>query len=70
MHKDTYRRMDDTALHGFSAALDRVHGSKGFAPGVANCAQDVYRRKFTADFTVEMNRSVQVWLDRWQTPGA
>jgi len=70
VHKDTYRRMDDTALHGFSAALDRVHGSKGFAPGVANCAQDVYRRKFTADFTVEMNRSVQVWLDRWQTPGA
>jgi len=70
VHKDTYRRMDERSLRDFSEALDTAHGSKGFAPGVANCAQDVYRRKFTADFTVEMNRSVQVWMDRWQTPGA
>jgi hypothetical protein len=25
-------------------------------------------RKYTADFAHEMNRSLVVWLERWQTP--
>ena len=33
--------------------------------GVRGCVQDVYARKFTADFSVEMNRSVAWWLERW-----
>ena len=34
-------------------------------PGVTGCVQDVYARKFTADFAAEMNRSVAWWLERW-----
>ena len=67
VHTDTYRRMDDAALRAFSDALDGTYASRGLRPGIENGAQDVYARKYAADFTVEMNRSVQVWLERWQT---
>ena len=40
----------------------------GFKPGIANVAQDVYSRKFTSEFMADMNRSVEWWIDRWQTP--
>jgi nitroreductase len=69
VHRNTYRRMDEQALRRFSDALARQHGSHGFRPGIENQGQDVYARKFAADFTVEMNRSVRVWLERWQTAG-
>jgi len=70
VHTNTYRRMDEQALRRFSDALARDHAPQGFRPGIENSAQDVYARKFTAGFTIEMNRSVQVWLDRWRSAGA
>ena len=44
-----------------------MFASRGLKPGIENVAKDVYARKYAADFTVEMNRSVRVWLERWQT---
>ena len=68
VHVDTYRRMGETELRAFSDALEGMFASRGLKPGIENVAQDVYARKYAADFTVEMNRSVRVWLERWQTP--
>jgi FMN reductase (NADPH)/FMN reductase [NAD(P)H] len=68
VHTNAYHRMCPDELARFSEALDRQHGTRGFPPGIENSAQDVYARKFTADFTVEMNRSVRVWIERWRMP--
>jgi nitroreductase len=68
VHTDHYERLTDEELREVSDELDRLHAPRGFRPGVANLAQDVYARKFTAAFSVEANRSVTWWLERWQTP--
>jgi FMN reductase (NADPH)/FMN reductase [NAD(P)H] len=67
VHRNTYERMDGPALRAFSETLDAMFASRGLKPGTENVAQDVYARKYAADFTLEMNRSVRVWLERWQT---
>jgi len=53
VHKNAYRRLGDEELRAVAADLH---------------PRDVYRRKFAADFTLEMNRSVERWIERWQTP--
>ena len=58
------------AAHGGRAAgglgeLDALHGVRESRDGVTGCVQDVYARKFTADYAAEMNRSVAWWLERW-----
>jgi len=53
VHKNVYRRLGDKELRAVAADLH---------------PRDVYRRKFAADFTLEMNRSVERWIERWQTP--
>ncbi len=63
VHKDVYRRQTPDELAETSADLDVLHGVR---EGVRGCVQDVYARKFTADFSIEMNRSVGWWLERWQ----
>ena len=72
VHKDTYRRLSAPELLEVSRELDELHGARGTRDGVTGCVQDVYARKFTADFSVEMNRSVAWWLERWAfgEPGA
>mgnify|MGYP006959243172 len=32
----------------------------------ASRVHDIYTRKHTSDFMVEMCRSMQLWLDNWQ----
>jgi hypothetical protein len=34
--------------------------------GAVNVGQLIYRRKFTAGFTMEMNRSVKAILKQWE----
>ena len=68
VHKNTYRRLSEAELHEVSDDLDRLYGARGSRPGIAGFVQDVYARKFTADFAAEMNRSVAWWLERWETP--
>ncbi|MGO8683786.1 MAG: nitroreductase family protein [Thermoleophilia bacterium] len=70
VHKNRYRRLNAEELREASAELAQLHAPHGFAPGIANIGQDVYARKYAAAFTREMNRSVAVWLERWQTPKA
>ena len=53
VHKNVYRRLGDEELRAVAADLH---------------PRDVYSRKFAADFTLEMNRSVERWIERWQTP--
>ena len=65
VHKNVYRRLTLAELAGVSSELDALHGVRESREGVRGCVQDVYARKFTADFSVEMNRSVAWWLERW-----
>ena len=65
VHRDTYRRLSDAELHEVSVDLDREYGGSGLKPGIAGYVQDLYARKFTADFSFEANRSVAWWLERW-----
>jgi nitroreductase len=68
VHTDRYRRLSDDELRDVSAELAQLHAPRGFADGVANIGQDVYRRKFCAGFTHELDRSVRWWLARWEVP--
>jgi len=45
--------------------LDATFSERDFGAGNENAVQRVYRRKFTADFAAEANRSVAWWLERW-----
>ncbi len=65
VHKNVYRRLSGPELLEASRELDELHGVRETRDGVTGCVQDVYARKFTADFSVEMNRSVAWWLERW-----
>ena len=70
MHKNVYRRLTAAELQEVSRELDGLYGVRETRGGVTGCVQDVYARKFTADFSVEMNRSVAWWLERWASGGA
>ncbi len=63
--RDRYRRLTADELDDVSAELQRQHAPSGLKPGLTSYAQDVYRRKFTAEFTAEMNRSAAWWIERW-----
>jgi hypothetical protein len=65
VHKNVYRRLSATELRDVSDDLDRHYDAHRFVAGSENAVQYVYRRKFTADFAAEANRSVAWWLDRW-----
>ena len=65
VHRDAYVRLGDDGLREALGELDLLHAPRGLREGVANVAQDVYERKFTAEFSVEMNRSAAWWLRRW-----
>ena len=69
VHRDAYERLSADELREVSGELDRLHAPRGFREGIANLAQDVYARKFTADFSLEMNRSAAWWLERWTSAG-
>ncbi len=65
VHKDRYRRLTASELGEASRELDELFGVRESRAGISGCVQDVYARKFTADFAAEMNRSVTWWLERW-----
>ncbi len=66
VHQDRYQRFG-------AAQLDELflpYGSRSFEPkefknGAKNQVQFNYIRKFTADFTTEMNRSTRVMIHKW-----
>lgn len=68
VHRDRYRRLDAADLAAWEQRLQAQYAPKGLPEGTRNYGQAVYRRKFAAAFTHEMNRSAAVWLQRWSTP--
>jgi FMN reductase (NADPH)/FMN reductase [NAD(P)H] len=66
VHRNTYRKLNDQELSQwmqprndqFSVTLPR-------ADGIENVSQFNYFKKFSAEFSVEMNRSVQAMLASW-----
>jgi FMN reductase (NADPH) len=63
--RDRYHRLTPDELAEVAETLAREYAPHGLKPGVANYPQEIYRRKFVADFTKEMNRSVAWWVERW-----
>ncbi|HEY89014.1 MAG TPA: nitroreductase [Thermoflexia bacterium] len=59
---NTYRRFDKAALDKMFASRQRQH----YPGNAANLGQAYYTRKFSADFTIEMTRSVRAALQTWK----
>jgi len=59
--KNAYRRLDEAALEDMFArrALPNYYGD------ATNLGQHIYARKFGADFSVEMTRSVRAAIQSW-----
>jgi hypothetical protein len=70
VHENSYRRMTDDELAQFAAGLEAQGSSSALPTGVANIGQLYYKRKHAVDFMVEMNRSVEWWLERWSSTQA
>lgn len=67
VHRDTYHRLDTPALERMfqprNAQLN-AHGPR--KDGIQNMGQANYLRKFSADFSVEMSRSVRAMIESWR----
>lgn len=63
--RNRYKRLDTPALEEMfqSSAPSRYSGN------ITNVGQQVYARKFAADFTVEMTRSVKKAIETWIEQG-
>jgi nitroreductase len=67
VHKNRYQRQDASALERMFAPMQaRFTASGGPAAGAQNVGQANYLRKFTADFSIEMSRSVRAMIDAWE----
>jgi FMN reductase (NADPH)/FMN reductase [NAD(P)H] len=66
VHKNTYHRLDEAELtRMFQTQADKAAGANAFLPGAENLGQHQYLRKFGADFSIEMTRSVRAMLKNW-----
>jgi FMN reductase (NADPH)/FMN reductase [NAD(P)H] len=67
VHQDQYRRFTALELNDLHLPFGRHSFEQGdFAGGALNVVQANYIRKFTADFSVEMTRSVREYLKQWE----
>lgn len=66
VHRDKYRRFDADKLKKVFADMEIQFKAGVHAPEIENAGQDVSYRKFTADFAIEMNRSVNKMLENWR----
>ena len=73
VHRDRYRRLTAAELEQASRELDGLFGSgaggrsDGSDGDSAAYVRGVFTRKFTADFSLEADRSVAWWLERWRS---
>jgi len=64
---DSYQRLGpEEFAEMFKDEHRRVFKDRAEINGARNVGQAVYRRKFAADFTLEMNRSVRAILENWR----
>jgi len=65
--KNRYKRLDDEALSRMFQPMEDLHTREGWSlDGARNIGQNNYQRKFIADFSIEMNRSVKAMLNNWK----
>jgi nitroreductase len=65
--EDSYRRLGESEFDEmFEKEQARAFKSREELNGAVNVGQLIYRRKFAAGFTMEMNRSVKAILKQWQ----
>lgn len=63
--ENQYRRLGSDDFQKMFLELDSQISKKKAAEGIANSGQAMYLRKFSAGFSVEMNRSVRAILKEW-----
>lgn len=69
VHQNTYRRLDGPALEDMIRSRNMQMASYGpRKDGIQNVGQLNYFRKFSADFSVEMTRSVRAMEASWAQP--
>jgi nitroreductase len=65
-HKNAYHRLNKEELEQMYQPLkEQAFHSEHFFPGSENIPQHYYLKKFIADFSIEMNRSVKEMLKNW-----
>jgi nitroreductase len=66
--RDSYRRLGEGEFEKmFKREQARAFRNSEELNGAVNVGQLIYRRKFAADFTMEMNRSVKTILKQWES---
>ena len=64
--KDKYRRLNKEEFNNLHKDLEeKVFKVKNFIPGAQNIGQQIFLKKFNADFSKEMSRSVRKILQNW-----
>ena len=64
--ENTYHRLDKNEFDEmFSQRQRQMFGNRKSIEGSVNVGQAIYRRKFSAEFTFEMTRSVRAILKEW-----
>ena len=68
VHTDRYRRLRPQDVEPLQRPwMERMQARGGtFVEGADNLGQSNYLRKFTAEFSIEMNRSVAAMLKNWE----
>ena len=67
VHQNAYRRFTPAELEAMFEPERQINfASKPSPRGAKNLGQETYLRKFIADFSIEMNRSVNEMLKNWQ----
>ena len=64
--ENQYRHLDKDEFDEMFAERQRLLPKGKAMEGIENVGQAMYLRKFSADFTVEMRRSVREWLKQWK----
>lgn len=67
LHENRYQRLQAGDVDEMERPLREAYYPSGkFPAGSENMAQHNYNRKFSADFSIEMRRSVRKMLDNWK----
>jgi len=68
--ENRYRQLAPAEFDGMFLERERQMPKGKAMQGVANFGQAMYRRKFSAEFSKEMSRSVREWLKGWKSRDA
>lgn len=63
--ENQYHRLSQQELKSMFAERERQMSKRQSQGSISNYGQAMYLRKFNADFSVEMSRSVRLILERW-----